>query len=56
LLEEKITFHSRDLEKQRLTEAELDGLIGQRDHKEFLNTRNPLRASKPSSLWPESPI
>lgn len=37
-----MTFDARDLEKQRLTEAELDQLIGERDYKEFLNTRNEL--------------
>jgi hypothetical protein len=31
LLEEKIEFDSRDLDKQRLSEAELDQLIGERD-------------------------
>ena len=37
-----MTFDARDLEKQRLTEAELDQLIGERDYEEFLNTRNEL--------------
>lgn len=32
----------RDLGKERLTESELDELIGDRDHREFLNTRNEL--------------
>jgi len=32
-------LESRDLDKQRLTEAELEELIGERDYKEFLNTR-----------------
>lgn len=37
----------RDLDKERLNEAELDELIGDRDYKEFLNTRNELyRARK----------
>ena len=35
-------LESRDLDKERLTEAELDELIGDRDHSEFLNTRNEL--------------
>ena len=35
-------LESRDLDKERLTEAELDELIGDRDHQEFLNTRNEL--------------
>jgi len=35
-------LESRDLDKERLTEPELDELIGSRDYKEFLNTRNEL--------------
>jgi arsenate reductase-like glutaredoxin family protein len=35
-------LESRDLDKERLTEVELDELIGSRDYKEFLNTRNEL--------------
>jgi len=42
LLELKIDFTSRELDKQPLTESELDQLIGKRDYKEFLNTRNEL--------------
>ena len=42
MLEEKIEFESRDLGKEWLSEAELDHLIGERDYKEFLNTRNEL--------------
>jgi arsenate reductase-like glutaredoxin family protein len=42
LLEGKITFDSRDLGNEPLTEAELDELIGERDYKEFLNSRNEL--------------
>jgi arsenate reductase len=42
LLQEKIEFDSRDLDKQRLSEAELEGLIGDRDYQEFLNPRNEL--------------
>ncbi len=37
-----VELESRDLDKQRLTEAELEELIGDRDYKEFLNTRNEL--------------
>jgi Spx/MgsR family transcriptional regulator len=40
LLEEKVAFESRNLDKQRLSEEELDKLIGDRDYKQFLNTRN----------------
>jgi arsenate reductase-like glutaredoxin family protein len=40
-------LESRDLGQERLTETELDELIGDRDYKEFLNTRNELyRARK----------
>jgi arsenate reductase (glutaredoxin) len=42
LLDLGVEFESRDLDKQRLTEAELDALIGARDYKQFLNTRNEL--------------
>ena len=42
MLELKIPFDSRDLDKQRLSEPELDQLIGKRDYKEFLNPRNEL--------------
>lgn len=33
-------LHFRDLAKQRLSSEELEKLIGNRDYKEFLNTRN----------------
>jgi arsenate reductase (glutaredoxin) len=47
LQELKIDFASRDLDKERLSETELDQLIGTRDYKGFLNTRNELyRARK----------
>lgn len=42
MLEQRVEFESRDLDKQRLSESELDMLIGKRDYKEFLNTRNEL--------------
>ena len=42
MLELKIEFDSRDLDKQPLSESELDNLIGTRDYKLFLNTRNDL--------------
>jgi regulatory protein spx len=42
LLELKLEFDSRDLDKQPLSESELDNLIGSRDYKLFLNTRNEL--------------
>ena len=42
MLELKLHFDSRDLNKQPLSESEVDKLIGTRDHKLFLNTRNDL--------------
>lgn len=33
-------LHFRDLAKERLSSAELEKLIGRRDHREFLNPRN----------------
>jgi arsenate reductase len=36
----------RDLNKERLSAAELEKLIGNRDHKDFLNTRNDLYRRK----------
>jgi len=35
-------FDFRDLAKDKLSAAELEKLIGRRDHTEFLNTRNEL--------------
>jgi arsenate reductase (glutaredoxin) len=54
LLEEKIEFDSRDLDKQRLTETELDQLIGNRDYKEFLNPRNELFRKRKMKEHPPS--
>jgi arsenate reductase len=42
LLEHGVALESRDLDKERLSETELEKLIGDRDYKEFLNTRNEL--------------
>jgi arsenate reductase-like glutaredoxin family protein len=42
LLELGAELESRDLDKERLTEAELEDLIGKRDYREFLNPRNEL--------------
>jgi arsenate reductase (glutaredoxin) len=54
LLEEKVAFDSRDLDKQRLSEAELDKLIGDRDYKQFLNSRNELFRKKKMKEHPPS--
>lgn len=42
MLELGAELESRDLSTERLTEAELEALIGPRDYKEFLNPRNEL--------------
>jgi len=47
-------LESRDLDKQRLTEAELDELIGSRDHREFLNTRNEIYRARKMKEHPPS--
>lgn len=39
-------LESRSLDKQRLTPDELDSLIGDRDYKQFLSTRNELYRSR----------
>jgi arsenate reductase (glutaredoxin) len=39
-------LESRDLDKNRLSEAELDELIGKRDYTQFLNQRNELYRTK----------
>jgi Spx/MgsR family transcriptional regulator len=44
----------RDLGKQRLSAAELEKLIGDRDHKQFLNTRNELYRQKGMKQNPPS--
>ena len=54
MLEEKVSFDSRDLEKERLTEDQLDELIGERDYKEFLNTRNELYRNRNMKEHPPS--
>jgi len=47
-------LESRDLGKERLTEAELEELIGDRDYKEFLNTRNELYRAENMKEHPPS--
>lgn len=42
MLELGAELESRDLDKERLTESELEELIGSRDYREFLNPRNEL--------------
>jgi arsenate reductase len=54
LLELGAELESRDLDKQRLGEAELEELIGSRDYREFLNTRNELYRARNMKDHPPS--
>jgi arsenate reductase-like glutaredoxin family protein len=54
LLDEGAEMETRDLGKDRLSAAELDALIGDRDYKLFLNTRNELYREKKMRLVPPS--
>ena len=47
-------LESRDLGNQRLSEVELDELIGERDYREFLNTRNELYREREMAEHPPS--
>ena len=42
MLELGAELESRDLDKERLTGSELEELIGTRDYKDFMNSRNEL--------------
>ena len=42
MLEQGAELETRDLDKERLSAAELDKLIGAREYTQFLNTRNEL--------------
>ena len=46
----------RDLDKQRLTVVELDTLIGSRDFKLFLNTRNEMYRERDMAEKPPSRV
>ena len=50
----KVELDLRDLGKDRLSVAELDELIGKRDHRMFLNTRNELYRTRNMSQNPPS--
>lgn len=54
MLERKVEVESRDLGKERLSEDELDELIGQRDYREFLNPRNELYRERKMKEKPPS--
>ncbi len=42
MLDEGVELESRDMGKDRLSASELESIIGDRDYKLFLNTRNEL--------------
>ena len=50
----KAVLELRDLGKDRLSVAELDELIGKRDHRMFLNTRNELYGARKMGQNPPS--
>ena len=52
--EKGIELDFRDLNKERLTSAELDQLIGDRDYREFLNPRNELYRKRNMKEHPPS--
>jgi arsenate reductase/regulatory protein spx len=54
LLELGAELESRDLDKERLSEAELEKLIGNRDYREFLNPRNELYRTRNMKEHPPS--
>jgi len=54
LEKKKVELDLRDLGKDRLSVAELDQLIGKRDHRKFLNTRNELYRTRKMSENPPS--
>jgi len=54
LLDLGLKFDSRDLDKQPLSESELDQLIGARDYKEFLSPRNELYKERGMAEKPPS--
>ena len=54
LEKKKAVLELRDLGKDQLTVAELDQLIGKRDYRKFLNTRNELYRSRHMGVNPPS--
>jgi arsenate reductase len=54
LLEQGAELELRDLAKDRLTAEELDKLIGDRDYKLFLNTRNEIYRKRKMGERPPS--
>lgn len=47
-----VELELRNLDTERLNEAELDKLIGRQDHRRFLNTRNELYRSRKMKYKP----
>ena len=54
MLELGADIESRDLDKTPLSVAELESLIGERDYRTFLNTRNELYREKKMAEKPPS--
>jgi arsenate reductase-like glutaredoxin family protein len=54
LLELGAELESRDLDRERLSQAELEDLIGERDYEEFLNPRNELYRTRNMKEHPPS--
>ena len=54
LEKKKVELEMRDLGKDRMSVAELDQLIGKRDHRKFLNTRNELYRTRKMGENPPS--
>ena len=54
MLELGAELESRDFDKQRLTESELEELIVERDYNEFLNMRNELYRTRNMKDHPPS--
>jgi arsenate reductase (glutaredoxin) len=54
LQKEGVDLELRDLAEERLTVAELDRLIGERDYREFLNSRNELYRKRKMKEHPPS--
>ena len=52
--ERGLELEFRDLNTERLTAEELDALIGERDYKEFLNSRNELYRERDMKEHPPS--
>lgn len=54
MLEQGADLEMRDLGKERLSAAELDALIGERDYRMFLNSRNETYRAKNMKANPPS--